>query len=63
MSRRILLILTMAGIVSCGSKDEYDPAHDYFSFANTGQFITRHIALDLEVDFRAEKLRATSYCT
>lgn len=47
----------MAGIVSCGSKDEYDPAHDYFSFANTGQFITRHIALDLEVDFRAEKLR------
>ncbi|MCH9005298.1 MAG: M1 family metallopeptidase [Proteobacteria bacterium] len=57
MSRRILLILTMAGIVSCGSKDEYDPAHDYFSFANTGQFITRHIALDLEVDFRAEKLR------
>ncbi len=40
-------------------KDSYDPAHDYFTFANTDEFVTRHIALDLEVDFVAEKLRGS----
>ena len=29
----------------------YDPARDYFSFANTDQFESRHLALDLTVDF------------
>ncbi|MCP5091398.1 MAG: aminopeptidase, partial [Gammaproteobacteria bacterium] len=40
-------------------KEAYDPAHDYFSFANTKQFTTEHIALDLLVDFEAEALRGS----
>jgi len=30
--------------------------HDYFSFANTDQFVTEHLSLDLTVDFEAEAL-------
>ena len=37
--------------------DSYDPARDYFTFANTGQFVTEHLALDLNVDFEAQELR------
>jgi len=46
-------------ITACSNnvEESYDPAHDYFSFANTEQFITRHLALDLTVDFNAEQLR------
>jgi leukotriene-A4 hydrolase len=46
-------------LISCGEKDTYDPAHDYFTFANTEQFVTRHIALDLDVDFEEEILRGS----
>ncbi|HLF31983.1 MAG TPA: M1 family metallopeptidase [Xanthomonadales bacterium] len=35
----------------------YEPAHDYFSFANTREFTTRHLDLELEVDFQASQLR------
>lgn len=35
----------------------YDPAHDYFSFANTREFATRHLSLELNVDFETSQLR------
>jgi len=38
----------------------YDPAHDYFSFANTDQFITQHLELDLTVDFDTQQLRGSA---
>ncbi len=31
-------------------------SHDYFSFANTDQFVTEHLSLDLTVDFDSEAL-------
>ena len=40
--------------------EPYDPAHDYFSYANTDQFITRHLELDLTVDFEKEQLRGSA---
>ncbi len=61
MLRNILLISATVLLVACAKDDapdtSYDPAHDYFSFANTDQFVTRHLELDLEVDFSAEQLR------
>jgi len=60
MLRKLSLIAFTILLGSCGGGDAYDPAHDYFTFANTDQFITRHIALDLEVDFAAEKLRGSA---
>lgn len=59
MLRKILLLLVAVGSTSCSQEDDYDPAHDYFSFANTDQFVTRHIALDLDVDFAAQQLRGS----
>jgi leukotriene-A4 hydrolase len=38
-------------------KEEIDITHDYFSFANTEQFVTEHIKLDLTVDFELKELR------
>ena len=40
--------------------DSYDPAHDYFSFANPDAFVTEHLALDLDVDFEAQELRGSA---
>ena len=37
-------------------RDPYDPAHDYFTFSYTEQFVTDSIALDLTVDFDTEQL-------
>lgn len=58
------LVLTIALLSACAEKapekDSYDPAHDYFSFANTDQFVTAHLALDLTVDFGAEELRGSA---
>ena len=51
MLRILIGGLVSAMIFSACSRDEYDPAHDYFSFANSGQFVTRHLVLDLKVDF------------
>ena len=56
MIRVLVAALVTFLLASCGDKDTYDPAHDYFSFANTEQFITRHIALDLDVDFESRAL-------
>jgi len=61
MLRNTLLVLAAILIISCVNddvpNDDYDPAHDYFSFANTNQFVTRHLELNLDVDFSAEQLR------
>jgi len=46
-----------------GEQDLYDPAHDYFTFANTDQFVTENIALDLTVDFEAEQLGGSATLT
>jgi aminopeptidase N len=59
-----MLLATVCVLAACGKTDEiettpYDPAHDYFSFANTSDFVTRHIELDLVVDFEAEQLRGS----
>jgi len=35
-------------------------AHDYFSFANTDQFVTEHLGLNLTVDFAAEQLHGSA---
>ena len=40
--------------------DEYDPAHDYFSYANNDQFVTRHLELDLTVDFDRQTLNGNA---
>jgi len=53
-----LIIITF--VLSACSQETYDPAHDYFSFANTDQFLTRHLDLDLTVDFSAEQLRGSA---
>ncbi len=62
MHRKILIaIFTFLFITACSKEtaevDDYDPARDYFTFANTGAFVTDHLALDLDVDFEAEELR------
>ncbi len=41
--------------VGC-SRDEPDPAKDIFSFANSKQFVIRHLELDLKVDFDRQAL-------
>ena len=54
------------GLPACSPDSEqvveeaYDPAHDYFTFANYRQFTTRHLELDLTVDFEAEQLRGSA---
>jgi hypothetical protein len=44
MLRNLALVIFSFLLISCGEKDSYDPAQDYFTFANTDQFVTRHIA-------------------
>ena len=65
MSRFGLLIATLLLTSACARdisisdmpiNDGYDPARDYFSFANTGQFVTDHLVLDLVVDFESRRL-------
>ena len=59
MYRSIFSILVIAVLTNACSKEaevSYDPAHDYFSFANTEQVVARHLELDLTVDFEAEQL-------
>ena len=56
MIRILSILLISFALISCTEKDSYDPAHDYFTYANTDAFVTRHILLDLDVDFAAKKL-------
>lgn len=44
-------------------KKEIDINHDYFSFANTDQFVTEHLQLNLTVDFELKELRGLAILT
>jgi aminopeptidase N len=65
----LFALIAAAFVVTACSKDEeavvdnYDPARDYFTFANTDQFVTEHLALDLDVDFEAQELRGFAMLT
>ena len=48
-------LVSVMTLLAC-SRDEYNPAQDYFSFANSEQFVTRHLELDLNVDFDNQTL-------
>ena len=69
MKRVLTLLLSLVMLVACGQdaevpvsleKNEIDLGHDYFSFANTDQFVTDHLQLDLTVDFELKELRGTA---
>jgi len=63
MYRTALAMTAIAFLASACSNEPaevYDPAHDYFSYANTEQFVTRHLELDLTVDFDQEQLRGSA---
>ena len=51
-------------LAACGGEpdpaSDYDPAHDYFSFANANAFVTDHLSLDLTVDFDKRRLEGTA---
>ena len=63
MIRILSILLISFALISCTEKDSYDPAHDYFTYANTDAFVTRHISLDLDVDFAAKKLIGSATLT
>lgn len=67
MLRRFsLLFFAVLTVAACKQGDVpesprgHDLARDYFSFANTQQFVTDHLSLDLNVDFAAEALHGTA---
>ena len=68
--RFIALLLTAFALFAC-SQDEHsasqeeplDITHDYFSFANTDQFVTDHISLDLTVNFELRQLNGLATLT
>jgi aminopeptidase N len=55
-----LIAIAVLVLSACAEKEPevvpYDPARDYFTFANTDEFRTEHLALELRVDFDAEQL-------
>ena len=64
-----LLIATLM-LFSCSQdkeavthKQEVDVSHDYFSYANTDQFVTEHLRLNLTVDFDRKELRGLAILT
>jgi leukotriene-A4 hydrolase len=71
MSRRLALsLVTLLFLVAAKPRavrhPELIPAHppaDAFSFANASQVTTRHVALDLEVDFATRRLEGTATLT
>ena len=60
MLRVSLPLIVFVFVVSACSQETYEPSHDYFSFANTDQFVTRHLDLDLTVDFSATQLHGSA---
>jgi len=40
--------------------EPYEPHHDYYSFAETGRVVTKHLALDLSVDFERRRLEGSA---
>ncbi len=68
MTRKTLYVALAILFVSACSKDapevdDYDPARDYYTFANTEQFVTEHVALDLDIDFDAQVFRGSATLT
>jgi len=59
MLRKLSLVVFPLVLISCAEKDDYDPAHDYFTYANTDEFVAKHLALDLDVDFDTRTLRGS----
>ncbi|HNP63356.1 MAG TPA: M1 family metallopeptidase [Woeseiaceae bacterium] len=57
MLRNSSIVILLLCLGACTEEDNYDPAHDYFTFANVEQVTTQHVALDLDVDFVERKLR------
>ena len=55
MIKKTLLLFVASALVACspGSGPDRDPALalDHYSFANTDQFVTEHLHLDLDIDF------------
>ncbi len=60
MLRLLIGGLVSVMVLSACSRDEYNPAHDYFSFANNDQFVTRHLELELWVDFDRQTLAGSA---
>ena len=74
MAPRNLLILIIVAIAGAACSPTETPgsaeapaavakdprAHDYFSFANTDQFVSTHLQLDLTVDFDASELHGNA---
>ncbi len=60
LSNLFIAMMSLA-LISCGEQDpdEYDPARDYFTYANTDEFLTQHVSLDLDVDFESRSLRGS----
>jgi leukotriene-A4 hydrolase len=52
----LLLTLCIAALSAC----TYDIPDDPFSFAQPTRFTTRHLALDLDVDFAARRLTGSA---
>ena len=63
MLRKLSLVVFPLVLISCAEKDDYDPARDYFTYANTDEFVAQHLALDLDVDFEAKTLRGSVVLT
>lgn len=61
MFRNLLLLAGIAvAMLGCEKSPEYNPAHDYFTYANYDAFVTDHLVLDLDVDFEARALKGTA---
>ena len=65
--RVFTLLLATLLAVACSQNEEpaaqkepIDLSHDYLSYANTDQFVTEHLSLDLTVDFELKELRGTA---
>ncbi|MCZ6537024.1 MAG: M1 family metallopeptidase [Gammaproteobacteria bacterium] len=56
MLPKLAVALVGTLVLSSCTQDAYDPGRDYFSFANSDQFVTHHLDLDLTVDFDARQL-------
>jgi len=62
--RVFALLLSSLLLFACTQDEDVSPpapaldvTHDYFSFANTDQFVTTHLKLNLSVDFNLKELR------
>ena len=66
MQRITLMLVVIAAAVACTQTETPGPitadsrSHDFFSFANTDEFVSEHLQLDLNVDFTAEELQGSA---